>query len=158
MGALKVFLIILFVVIVGFTGYLGYSVFFSSSGEVYTGPVIDITYENFEEQMMRQSLVHDIPKEGEILLSFYNFDSGEREIEESYVMTRGKVVKGSGSEPDIEIMMNSKYLDQLTNVNFCSVVPSAKANGDMYTELGLSNTKLSWKYNGMFKYRDCLGF
>ena len=158
MGKLMWFLIILGILILGVIGYVAVVMFgLGSSGGGYDGPEIDITYDNFEEQMMRQSLVHDIPKDGIIKLSFYNFDSGDREIEESYVLTKGNVVKGSEAG-DIEIQIHSKYLAELTNKNFCSVVPSAKANGDMITDSKLSTSKLSWKYKGMFKYRDCLGF
>lgn len=120
-------------------------------------PTININYSNFAGFLSESDLVKDLPKDATLLLRFYNFNSGEREWEKSYVMKKGVVVEGM-SEADIIFIMHSKYLDTLTNKNFCNIIKLAKENGDFGIETKLSKTALLWKFKVMYKYRECLGF
>ena len=120
-------------------------------------PAIYINYTNFAEILSESDLVGYLPKDTALLLRFYNSTSGEREWEKSYVMKKGAVVEGI-SEADITFIMHAKYLDTLTNKNFCEIIKNAKGNGDLSIETKLSKMDLLWKFKSMYKYRECLGF
>ncbi|GBE20048.1 MAG TPA: hypothetical protein ENG87_04475 [Candidatus Pacearchaeota archaeon] len=118
-------------------------------------PVI-VTKENFPVYLENQEIVKDLPKNAVISLRFYNFDSGEREWEESYVIEKESVKKGEIGDADIEIIVHSKYIPQLGN--FCSAIQNANKNGDFGYEYNLGKTRLLWKYKSMIRYKDCFGF
>ena len=121
-------------------------------------PTVKIDYSNMVQAFSGSSLVQDLPENSVVLLRFYNFNSGEREWEKSYVMKTGEAIEGYVDNADLTIIIHSKYLEQLTNKNFCEIVQTAKRNGDFGTESGLSNAALLWKFKSMLKYRDCFGF
>jgi|SRR3989344_1367238 len=120
-------------------------------------PEVKISYSNFEEQLIRQSLVQDIPENGVMVLRFYNYNSGAQEWENSYILRKGDVQKGTLEDADIIISMHSKYLNTLTNKNLCATIITAKASGDVAVETGISQTSLGWRYRSMLKYKECLG-
>ena len=49
-----------------------------------SNPVI-VTKENFPVYLENQKIIKELPKDAVISLKLYNFDSGERQWEESYV-------------------------------------------------------------------------
>ncbi|MDO8517438.1 MAG: hypothetical protein Q7S33_04930 [Nanoarchaeota archaeon] len=89
---------------------------------------------------------------------FSDFNSGQRQWEKTYAITKGSVKEGNVENPDITILLSSKYLNELTTSNFCSIIKKAKANNDLGIETSLSTPSLLWKFKSMTKYRDCLGF
>jgi len=129
-----------------------------SGGSGVSVPPIPITYDNMEAMLSKNAIVGALPEGSVIFLRFYNFNTGEREWERSFIMKRGEVKEGYFEKADITMILHSKYLAQLTDRNFCSVIKSAKANGDLGTETELSTTKLLWKFRSIRQYRDCLGF
>jgi hypothetical protein len=114
-----------------------------------------ITTDNFPEYASSQQIVKDLPKNAEISIKFYSFEGGQRQIQASYTMTKGKVEKKDASSPDIEIMIHSKYLPEINNL--CATLKKAMQNGDVAYQTNLNSAALLWKYKGMMKYRDCLG-
>jgi hypothetical protein len=130
----------------------------SEQGSGVSVPPIDITYENIEPMLSKSSLIRDLPDDSTLMLRFYNFDTGERQWERSYVLQTGNVKEGTITNADITFHLHSKYLEPLTNQNFCSVIQQAKRNSDLGIETELSKTKLAWKFKSIVKYRDCLGF
>ena len=118
---------------------------------------IKITYDNLASTLSRTNMIRDLPDDAVILLQFYNFNSGERAIEKSYVLTQGEIKEGTTDNEDILIYIASKYLEQLTTANFCSIVQEAKSNGDLGIELKSNKVSLAWKYKSMMKYKSCLG-
>lgn len=119
---------------------------------------VQITYGNIESYLSGNSLVRDLPEGAVINLRFYNFNSGERQWEKSYILTKGSAREGLSESADIELTLHSKYLAAFTNQNFCGVVKQANANGDLGFESSLSKVSLLWKFKSMTKYKDCLGF
>jgi len=117
-------------------------------------PVI-VTKETLPVYIQKQEMVKSLPDSASIGLKLYNFNSGEREWEESYVITKGKAVLGSVDSCDLVILIHSKYVPALGN--FCPTIQKAKTNGDFGIETNMSQTALLWKYKGMMKYKDCLG-
>lgn len=146
-------------VVLGVAAYVFYPVFMVGRGGDSGAdvPEVKITYENFEEQLMRQSLVQDIPEKGAMVLRFYNYDSGEQKWESSYILRRASVQKGMLDDADITISMHRKYLETLTNKNLCATIISAQDNGDVAFDTTLSQTGLAWKYRSMLRYKECLG-
>ncbi|HLC53414.1 MAG TPA: hypothetical protein VJK03_02625 [Candidatus Nanoarchaeia archaeon] len=120
-------------------------------------PAVRINYSNFEQQVVQQPFIKDLPAEGVILLQFYNFAEGNRVLENSYVLKKNSVTKNTVDAPDATIMLHAKYLDSLTNKNFCSVIADARNNGDFAIENRLSASAFAWKYRSMLKYKSCLG-
>lgn len=128
----------------------------ASSGS--SGPTVPITYENIEPVMSGSSLIRDLPSNTLLVLRFYNYNTGEMQWEKSYAIKKGEVKEGYTEGADITFTLDSKYLEGLTNKNFCSMIQTAKANGDLGIHASLSEAALVWKFKGMFKYRECLGF
>lgn len=118
----------------------------------------DVNYKNFAPFLETTQFVKDIPNDGKILLSFYNFNSGERQIEKSFIIKKNKVEEGAISNPDLNIYIHSKYLKILNSQNFCSTVSSANRNKDLGYEYSMSTGKLVWKFKGLHKYKSCFGF
>jgi len=119
-------------------------------------PTILINYSNFAQVISMNAIVKKIPKDSTIILNFYNFNTGEREIEKSYIITTGKITEGI-SDGEIILFMSSKYLSELTNKNFCTVIKKANDNGDLGFESKLSDAALAWKFKSMYEYKSCLG-
>jgi hypothetical protein len=103
-------------------------------------------------------IVQAIPDNSEILLEFYNFDSGERQIEKTYILKNDGIVEGTSQNSEITLSLHSKYMDGLTNKNFCSMINQANTNGDLGVDTSLSSVELAWKFKSLYAYRDCLGF
>lgn len=115
-------------------------------------------YEKFERIMPQTDLVQDIPKNGKIQLSFFNFNSGDREWERDYILTRGSIMQGTAGDIDIKLILHSRNLPKLNQNNLCDVFQNAKKKGDFGSELLISKSKFSWKYKWMMGYKSCLGF
>ncbi|MFA5259560.1 MAG: hypothetical protein WC979_08410 [Candidatus Pacearchaeota archaeon] len=117
-------------------------------------PIV-ITKENLPDFFKVQGFVQDFPSDGVVLVKLYSFESGERVYEESYVIKKGSVEKGSVENADITIILSSKYVPELGD--FCGAVKKAKQNGDIGFETSMGKVALAWKYKGMTKYKDCFG-
>ena len=122
--------------------------------------VIKINYNNMASILSFNQVIQSLPSDANILLKFYNFNIGDRQWEKSYLITKGKVVENTASvqTADIILSMSSKYLDQMTTSNFCSVIQTANANRDLGFETTLSKLSLGWKYKSVYTYRSCFGF
>ncbi|MEI6731335.1 MAG: hypothetical protein WCK90_01510 [archaeon] len=157
----KILIIATIIILVVLAGVWAYKTF--SPKPKYAGPSgpsvppVKITYVNLPQEMGKLSIVWSIPKDGVIALQFYNFNTGTRQIEKSYILTPGNVKEGS-SAADITISIHSKYMSELTNQNLCTIIAKAKQTGDLGIESSLSGVALAWKYKSMYEYRDCLGF
>tara|TARA_Y100000310_G_scaffold264470_1_gene275102 strand:+ start:1023 stop:1538 length:516 start_codon:yes stop_codon:yes gene_type:complete len=121
---------------------------------------IDLNEENFGNFLASINLVHELPEEGVILLSLYNFDIGERQFTKKYLLEKAKVslVNGGGGDVDLEINIHSKYVSIIGQKGFCYGVQSAKNNGDVSFENKISSAGFLWKYKSMMKYKECFGF
>jgi len=116
-----------------------------------------ITYSNLANMLSRNSMIQALPDKAIILLKFYNFNSGQRQWEKSYILTKGRVAEGTANA-DLIILLHSKYLAELNENNLCSVIQKAKANGDFGTEMQLSTASFMWRYKSMMSYKSCFGF
>ena len=104
-----------------------------------------------------QDVVKALPKDAQISIKPYNFNTGERQWESEYKITGDVVQEGKNENPDVSVWIHSKYLTQLKENNFCDVIKQAKQNGDFAFDTNLSKTKLLWKYKSMLKYEKCFG-
>jgi len=116
---------------------------------------VAITKENLPDFFKVQGFVLDLPSDGVILVRLYSFETGERVYEESYVIRKGSVEKGSVENADITVILSSKYVPELGD--FCGAVKKAKQNGDIGFETSIGKVALAWKYKSMTKYKDCFG-
>jgi hypothetical protein len=115
------------------------------------------TKENIASYLENQQIVKDLPKDAILCLKFYDFDSGERKWEDSYIIKKQSVQKGEADNADITILLHSKYIPEIGK-GFCQAIQKAKNNNDFGTEFFLSTAQLLWKYKSMMSYRNCLGF
>jgi len=116
---------------------------------------IKVTKDNLPGFLQAQQLIKDMPDKGIFLLKIYNYNTGERQIEESYILTKGKVEKGTAEGADAIIYLDSKYVSYLGD--FCGAMKTAKAKGELGYETGMSEVGFMWKYRGMMKYKGCFG-
>ena len=124
-----------------------------TSNQQYVKPVI--TKANFKETLQQQSIIKELPDDAEISLKLYNFNSGERQWEEEYVIRKGLIIKQNSDNPDMIISIHSKYVSE--SYNFCNAIKQANRNGDLGYDLIASKASLLWKYKGVTKYKKCLG-
>ncbi|MEI7718593.1 MAG: hypothetical protein WCI72_01900 [archaeon] len=159
----KIFAIILGIVLIGIIAGLFVFAYVDSLPEKVVKvtnstptPTIPVNYSNFAKVISGNSIVKSVPAGSTMLIKFYNLDSGSKTIEKSYLVSTGKIVEGEG-KADIVILLDSKYLEELTNKNFCAIIEKANQNGDLRFETNLSSVALAWKLKSMYKYKDCLG-
>lgn len=127
------------------------------TGRTISKPATDITYNNLPNYLSRNAVIKDIPDNAKILFRFYNFNSGLREYEKDFVLTKGKVEEGTIQDPDLTIIIHSKYLEDWNSGNFCTIMSRANKNGDLAYSSDLSTTKLLWKFKSMNKHKSCFG-
>ena len=124
-----------------------------------TGKQVAVTKENLYLYIESQKIIQELPKNALISLRLYNSDTGTRQWEKSYVITKGNVEEVNAqnmdeNKLDAEIIINSKYA---LSAEFCTVIKQARANNEFGYELKSSKISLLWKYREMMKYRDCFG-
>jgi len=129
----------------------------SSNQTAYAVKATPVTYENIENVLSGNSMIKILPENSAISLKFYNFNTGGRVWEKSYVLRKGLVEEGTATNPDITLSMHSKYFNELTDQNLCSTIKNAKSNNDLGTEMHISYAALLWKYRNVLKYKDCFG-
>ena len=106
--------------------------------------------------ILSSEFISALPKEGVISLHFFNYQCGERVELDTFLIGKDQIL--TSGTPDIDVIMHSKYIAELTPTNLCDIILKADANGDMAFGSALSDSKLLFKYSGMIKYRDCFGF
>lgn len=116
----------------------------------------DMYYSNLANLLSQTPMVQDLPNGESILLRFYNFNSGNREFEKSYILTKGSAKEGFLDYPEITIVVHSKYVPELGNDNLCETIKRADSNNDVGIYTDLSTTKLVMKFSSMMKYKDCI--
>jgi len=121
-------------------------------------PTVDVNYGNLADHLARNAVIRDLPKNSKIILKFYNFNSGEREWEKSFVITEKKIYEGTIEDPDLIVGIASSYIEELNSRNFCKVITKSMNNGGMSISIEKSKAKLLWKYKGMKKHMSCIGF
>ncbi len=129
-----------------------------NTGNSLSGTTNPVTYANIESYLSSNQVVKALPSSAAITLKFYNWDKGYREWEKSYILTKGSAAEGVAEDPDMTIIVASRYISQISSLGLCGVISQAKANGDLGTRTERSNLALMWKFKGMFSYRECLGF
>ena len=117
---------------------------------------VKITKENLADFVKSNSIINELPKSADIELRFYNINNGERIWEERYIIKKSLVEKGNVENPDLVVILDSKYIEELGD--FCYALTKAHNNGDLRIEFKKSKVSLLWKYGGILKYKSCLGY
>lgn len=153
-----IFIAVILAILLIIVGYSLFNWLFSSKNNEINNQIRNQGLSNlsFEDYLRNQDIIRDLPKNGVLSLRFYNFDSGERAWEESYILTKGNVREGIAENPDAEIIIHSKYVKELGN-GFCDTIVKANENGDVGVEIKLPTTSFMMKYSGLLKYKSCLG-
>ncbi len=127
----------------------------SSKNKVKTIPLTDSERQKVEEALLSSEFIKDIPKKNPISIRFYYFENGSRVWQDRFYMSNGELIEST--ETGMEIVINSKYIDDLSEKELCSVVQDARSKGDLGTRTDYSETQLMWKYKSMLKHKDCFG-
>jgi len=116
-------------------------------------------YQRLEQILPQNEVIQALPENAKISISFFNFNTGYREWERDYLLTKAKAVQIDSipEDVDMKLIMHSRNVPLLKQGNLCEVIAIAKANGDFATETMISKTKLLWKYKSMMSYKECLG-
>lgn len=166
-----IFLSILVILVVG--GFIYFSIQLNDLNEKYEksiieketqveqvkndiGPEITTDYSTIIEDLLKSDIVKDLPKDTALKVKFYNFDNGERQWENSYILKTNSVKLGS-EESDMDIIIASEYVENLKSDDVCTVLSLAGEENQFYVESELSDTALAWKFKSMLEYKDCLG-
>lgn len=157
---ITIFLLALTIALIIQFNYMGQENKISTTGNVIKQQVkseaVKISYDNMVKELAKVGMIKDLPEGARVVLEFYNFDSGVREIEKRYFIEENKIREYNGEEADIVLSVHSKYLDELTNKNVCSILAKANKNKDLGIDFYKSKAILAWKYRSMTKYSDCL--
>ena len=126
-----------------------------TSGQVVKGERETVTMQTFPSYIKNVDIVKDLPKDSVVSLKFYNFNTGKRAIDAQYVISSGQARLGSADNPELEILIHSKYFSEMND--FCKAFKNAKESNDVAYWSNINSAKFLWKYRKMMKYRDCLG-
>lgn len=122
------------------------------SQDIYNLP----DFKKFEDFLLKQQIVKDVPKKGKISLKFYHFVGDCRKWDKIYLLNNGKIEENN-AKADIEIWMPTNYISKIQEKNLCDTIAEAKTKGDFGQSVNVDNTKLMWTYKGLLKYKNCLG-
>lgn len=152
-----IFIILIFLVLLSLVGVLIFILKEDQTLVISNIEEFPLTYENMGNFLSNTDLVSDIPENSVVLLRFYNFNTGEREFEKSYILKKGFIQEGFDENAEVTIFVDSKYMSELTSKNFCDIMTLANNNGDLDFDSSISFASLLWKYKGLNKYKGCFG-
>jgi len=135
--------IILLVVIIGIA-------FISNkiTGKAVAWEPVVVTSENLPTFLSSLDITNSLHEDTVIYARFGELD---------YTITKGNAFSGKPENPDITMTLPEEYIGKL-GYGPCGAIQEALKNGDLYVETDLSKGQLLWKYKGILKYRDCIGF
>ncbi len=109
-----------------------------------------------EDALLSSDFIKDVPKKNPISIRFFYFDEGYRIWQDRFYLSNGELIEKT--ETSMELIIHSKYIDDLGTKDLCTIVQIANQNGDLGVETEFSDAELLWKYKGMMKHKDCFGF
>jgi hypothetical protein len=115
-----------------------------------------VDFTGIPSKLSSTPLIQDFPSKVTAGLKFFTFVSGQRVWQNEYIITKGSVVPGKASNPDVIVILHSKYVNRIYNEDFCNVIRDANKNGDLGYESELSSLTLGWKFKSLIKYKSCL--
>ncbi len=118
-------------------------------------PLTNSEKEKIEDALLSSQFIKDIPTKNPISIRFFYFENGSRIWQDRFYMADGELIDKTST--GIEIIIHSKYIEDLGTKELCSVIQDARNKGDLGTETEYSQTKLAWKYKGMLKHKACFG-
>jgi len=135
--------IILIVVIIGIA-------FISNkiTGKAVAWESVVVTPENLPGFLSSLDITHSLHKDTVIYARFGELD---------YTIIKGNAFNGRPENPDITMTLPEEYIGKL-GYGPCGAIQEAIRNGELDIETSLSKGQLLWKYKGILKYRDCIGF
>ncbi|MEK6873975.1 MAG: hypothetical protein AABW91_03945 [Nanoarchaeota archaeon] len=150
-------IVILLAGIIGFVYYISPQIFGRViDSVVYDGTNDKVTTETFPEYLEKNSLTRDLPKDASVLVRIYSNEKSYK-----YYIT-GRSVEfiedQQNKKSDIEVGFPLEYLSQLNGVNMCDVAKEIHGQEDLSFKINIDKISLFWKYMGVLKYRNCLGY
>ncbi len=106
--------------------------------------------------ILSSEFISAMPNNGVISIQFYYFPLGERIWLDTFLIGKNQIL--TSGNPDMNVIIHSKYISELPSSSLCDIIQKARTNGDFAYDTQLGDAKLLLKYSGMIKYRDCFGF
>jgi len=119
-------------------------------------PLSSLERQKVADVVGANSLLKDMPNNGIVSLRFFDFKDGKRIWQDGFLIGKDGILQSG--EPDIIVILHSKYIPEFNKDNFCEVIQKAKKNQDLGFISQSSSVKLLWKYKGMMKHKNCFGF
>lgn len=113
-----------------------------------------------QQTILQNPLVQDLPKSGVISLRFYKFENNQRIWQDEFLITKTQLLSTSTNlkqTPDVYVIMDSKYIPEITKDNLCEIVKKANLNGEFDITTDKNIPLLMIKYVKLIKYESCLG-
>lgn len=138
----------------------GKSVTTQNNQNAVTAPakVVPLSAEQKEKvvnTIQSSEMIKDIPEKGIVSIKFFSFEDGQRVWSDNFLLGKNEIL--SSGKPDFQIIVHSKYIEELNENNLCEVFREAKQNGDIGFYSEKNKAALFLKYTGMLGYRDCFG-
>ena len=134
-----------------------------SSSPAYNPPVqtppsppAPLPLPDLSQVLAGNSLIGMLPADATILLKTYHYNVNDRAWDDTYILKKGSITKGTASA-DIALILDSNYARQMNNQNLCDVVKAAKNAGSLGMEFYVSQIFLTWKYRSLASQRACFG-
>ena len=103
----------------------------------------NVNKNNLAQYLKQNRVIKDLPKDALVSLNLYNFDSGSKQIEKSYIITKANVIEGQAKNPDLIISIDSKYVSMINSAGFCLTIQNAKLNRDMDSQYKISSNPIN---------------
>jgi len=124
----------------------------SSIIDSYTFPDFDA----LKEKLSTNQMVKDTPGESKIVLTLYHVLDGCKIWDKAYLLRDG-TIEEKNIIADVEMEIDSDYVDKLIDNDLCQVIDEARTNGDLREKVNMETSKLLWRYKSMISHRECLG-
>jgi len=102
------------------------------------------------------NIIASLPNNAVILLKPYHYNGKTQIWDDSYVIKKGSIAKGTASA-DLGVIVDDAYVYQINNQNFCDIIKKANSESNMRTEAYISQLALMWKYRSMMGQKACFG-
>ena len=107
-------------------------------------------YDALLKALSSHPMFKDLPKSGNIKISFFTVKDGQESIEKTFVFSNDPEIG-----PDIELSINTEHIDPII-ADVCSGIQGAQAQGAVRYKLNKNEFIIFSKYSKIVEYKDCI--
>ena len=113
-------------------------------------------FQDLPNKLSNTQIIKDFPDKAVVSLRFFTFIGGQRLWQNEYIIKKASVVEGKVENPDVIIILHSKYLNRIYNEDLCMIMQDAKKNGDLGFDTQINKIALAWEFKSLAKYKSCI--